>query len=148
VDSQGRVIGITSSIASLSNGASQSGSIGLGFAIPVNDAKTVSAALIKTGKVDHAWIGVSLGDTTVEVDGVRRDASAIKQVNPGTPAEKAGLLVEDAVIAINNAYIDGSDSLVARLREYRPGDKVTLTVVRGGNRQDIEVALGTKPAGG
>jgi len=147
VDVQGRVIGITSSIASLGSSAtSQSGSIGLGFAIPINEVKDVTDQLMKSGSVQHAFMGVSLSEKSVTVDGAMRQAAVVAQVNSGAPAAKAGLKVDDAIIAIDGESVNGRDSLIAQVRERRPGTAVKLTVVRGGKTQEITITLGTKPA--
>jgi putative serine protease PepD len=149
VDSQGRVIGIPSSIASLGGGglgqSSQSGSIGLGFAIPVAEVKDVTAQLIKGGAVSHAWLGVGPDDGTVTVDGASRDAAVLKDILKNGPAEKAGLKVGDAVIAVDNEPVNSALSLVGQLRERQAGVAVTLTVVRDGKSTDINVTLGSKP---
>ena len=146
VDSQGRVIGITSSIASLGSSlGGQSGNIGLGFAIPIDEAKDVSSQLIANGKAQHAWLGVRLTQDTVTVDGGQRQAAILNSVQPDTPAEKAGLKSGDAVIAVNGVQVSGANSLVAQIRQWRPGTKVTLTVVRDGKTQQIPVTLGTSP---
>lgn len=149
VDSQGRVIGITSSIASLGSSVSgsQSGSIGLGFAIPINEAKDVASQLINSGKAQHAWLGIKLNEDTVKVDGAQRRAAVLQSVASGTPADKAGLRSGDAVIAVNGVQISGANSLVAQIRQFRPDTKVTLTVVRNGSTQQVQVTLGTKPSG-
>ncbi len=146
VDSSGRVIGITSSIASLGASAGgQAGSIGLGFAIPSNAAKEVAAQLISKGSVQHAYLGVSLQDGTVTVDGAQRQAAVIGSVSSGTPAAKAGLQARDAVVAVNGQALDGADSLVARVRELKPDTTVSLTVVRDGSSQEIPVTLAARP---
>jgi putative serine protease PepD len=149
VDSGGRVIGITSSIASLgsSSGSSQSGSIGLGFAIPADEAKQVASQLINTGTVQHAYLGVGLTDGTVTVAGAQRQAALIGTVSPGTPAAAAGLQARDSVIAINGQTLDGADSLVAQISAHQPGTKVTLTVVRDGLSRSVSVTLAARPAG-
>ena len=137
VDAGGRVIGITSSIASLGSSAGgPSGSIGLGFAIPVNEAKDVAAQLQDGGTVSHAFLGVTLADGTATVDGTRRQAAVI------------GSVTGDAVVALDGRRLDGADSLVARIRALRPGTAVTLTVVRDGASREVEVTLGTRPAAG
>ena len=148
MDAQGRLIGINSSIASLSGSAasSQAGSIGLGFAIPVSLARSIAQELIKTGKAAHAWMGVSLGSQTVTVDGAQRAGAVIGDPpTSGSPAAKAGLQKGDAVVAIDGTAINGSDSLVASVRSHRPGDTITLTVVRDGKTLDIKVTLASKP---
>jgi putative serine protease PepD len=152
VDAQGQVIGIPSSIASLSTGsalggqATQSGSIGLGFAIPIDEVKDVSAQLIKGGKVSHAWLGVSPVDGTATADGATRDAAVLREIVPGGPAEEIGLKANDAVIAVDGEPVNSMLSLVGQLRERQAGTAVTLTVVRQGKALDVKVTLGTKPA--
>lgn len=146
VDSGGRVIGITSSIASLSNSlGGQSGNIGLGFAIPINEAKQVGDELISTGKVQHAYLGVTLEDNAVTLDGARREAAVIQSVSNGTPAASAGLKAGDAVIAINGRAVDSADSLIGTIRATKPGTQVTLTIVRNGSAQDTKVTLTQRP---
>lgn len=148
VDGQGRVIGITSSIASL--GASmggQAGSIGLGFAIPANEAKAVAEQLLSDGTVEHAYLGVSLADGTVTVDGAQRRAATISAVTSGTPAADADLKAGDAVIAVNGEPLDGAESLIARIRAAQPGSSVELTVVRDGTARTVPVTLAVRPAG-
>jgi putative serine protease PepD len=149
VDSQGRVIGIPSSIASLGGSglgqSSQSGNIGLGFAIPIAEAKDVTSQLIKGGAVSHAWLGVGPDDGTVTVDGASRDAAVLKDILKNGPAEKAGLKVGDAVIAVDNEPVNSALSLVGQLRERQAGVAVTLTVIRDGKATDVSVTLGSKP---
>jgi len=149
VDAQGRVVGIPSSIASLGGSSlgqsSQSGNIGLGFAIPIDEVKDVSSQLIKGGKVSHAWLGVGPADASVTVDGANRDAAQLKEILSGGPAEKAGLKVGDAVIAVDGEPVNSASSLVGQLRERQAGADVKLTVVRDGKATDITVTLGTKP---
>ena len=147
VDGQGRLVGINSSIASLGSGSlgGQSGNIGLGFAIPVNEAKVVAEQLLKDGKVAHAYLGVNLQDGSVSLDGAQRQTAEIGQVNPNTPASKAGLQAGDEVIAIDGDQVAGADYLIAQVRERRPGQEITLTVVRDGSQQDVKLTLGTRP---
>jgi putative serine protease PepD len=151
VDAQGRVIGIPSSIASLGSGSAlgesaQSGSIGLGFAIPIDEARDVANQLIKSGSVSHAWLGVGPDDGTATNDGATRDAAILRDIIDGGPAEKAGLKANDAVIAVDGEPVNSAVSLVGQLRERQAGTAVTLTVVRDGKASDIKVTLGTKPA--
>jgi putative serine protease PepD len=147
VDSGGRVIGITSSIASLGGGqGAQAGSIGLGFAIPANEAKDVAQQLIASGKVQHAYLGVTLTDGTATVDGAQRGAAIVGTVSSGSPAAKAGLQEKDAIVAVGGQRVEGADSLVAQVRAQHPGATVDLTVVRGDKQQTIHLTLGTRPA--
>jgi putative serine protease PepD len=147
VDAGGRVIGITSSIASLSSGSGQSGSIGLGFAIPIDEAKLVADQIVKTGRVQHAYLGVGLQDDSVTLDGAQLEAAIVRNVQDGSPASKAGLKTGDAVIAVNGQRIDTRNSLIGSIRAVSPGTKVTLTIIRGGKKQDVSVTLAVKPAG-
>lgn len=148
VDSAGRVIGVTSSIASLgSTDGSQPGSIGLGFAIPSNEATRVARQLIASGKVQHAYLGITLTDGTANLGGAQRQAAVIGTITAGGPAAQAGLRTKDAVVAVNDTPVDGSDSLIAQVRATAPGTRVTLTVVRGGRQIQVEVTLAVRPAG-
>jgi putative serine protease PepD len=148
LDSSGHVIGVTSSIASLGSDSSgsQSGSIGLGFAIPANEAKNVAEQLISTGTVKHAYLGVSVGDGTATISGAKQEAAIVGTVSSGTPAASAGLKDGDAIIALNGQSIGSADSLVGQVRALQPGTKVTLTVVRGGSTQNVSLTLGTSPS--
>src|SRR4051812_40564921 len=147
VDSGGRVIGITSSIASLgAPQGSQAGSIGLGFAIPANEAKDVAQQLIATGQVQHAYLGVTLTDGTATADGAQHAAAVIGTVTPGSPAAKAGVQAKDAVIAVDGRPLQGADSLVAQVRALHPGATVDLTVVRGDQQQTLHLTVAAKPA--
>jgi len=142
VDMQGRVVGINSAIASLGAGAGgQAGSIGLGFSIPIDQARDIAQELIDNGKATHALLGVSVG-TVQQSDGAQSGA-LISATTSGGAAEQAGLQAGDVVTKLGDRVISDPDSLVAGVRSYRPGDKVTLEVQRDGNTQTIEVTLGS-----
>jgi putative serine protease PepD len=149
VTANGQVIGINSSIASLNGGSfggsGESGSIGLGFAIPINEAKTISQQLISSGTVKHPYLGVSLQDGSVDQSGAQRAAAIIASVQSGTPAASAGLKKGDAVIAIGGDPVNGSLSLTAQVRERAVGDKVTLTLIRDGKQITVSVNLAARP---
>jgi putative serine protease PepD len=151
VTADGQVIGINSSIASLSGssafGGGESGSIGLGFAIPIDEAKTIAQQLISTGTAKHAYMGVTLRDGSVQQGSAQRAAAIVNQVTSGTPAAKAGLRAGDAVIAIGDDPVNGSLSLTAQVRARAVGDQVTLTVVRGGKQIKVTVTLAARPTG-
>ncbi len=144
VDATGSVIGIPSSIASLSQSTGQGGSIGLGFAIPSNEAKRIADELISTGKASHPQLGVTLSDGTGTADGATRQGAKIENVVGGSAADQAGLRSGDVVVSIDDEAVTGSQSLTAQVRERAPGDKVVLGVVRSGRLQDVTVTLGTK----
>jgi putative serine protease PepD len=149
VDTSGRVIGIPSSIASLgqSGGGSQSGSIGLGFSIPINEAKSIADQLISKGKAEHPFLGVTLRDGEVQQGPAKRSAAVVSSVSSGTPAANAGLQNGDAITAVNGDQVNGSESLVAQIREKSVGDKVELTLSRGGKEQQVAVTLTSRPSG-
>lgn len=140
-DAQGRVIGITSSIATTS---SESGSIGLGFAIPVNVADMIASQLIQDGTAEHAFLGVGLSDATATADGVTRAGASVQSVSDGSPAADAGLEQGDVVVAIDGKAVAGAESLTGYVRAHASGDEVTLTVVRDGKSLDVDVTLATR----
>jgi len=141
VNGGGLLVGINSSIATLGS----SGNIGIGFAIPVNESKSVAEQLITSGKAVHGFLGVTPRDAIV-VDGpAKRPAAAIINVGSGTPAEQAGLKVGDAIIAVDGEPIDGALSLIAQVRERTAGDKITLTVLSDGKTRQVSVTLAGSP---
>ncbi|RHA43686.1 S1C family serine protease [Cellulomonas rhizosphaerae] len=140
-DAQGRVIGINSSIATLS---SESGSIGLGFAIPSNLVKNVAAQLISSGTAKHAFLGVTLNDGTATADGVTRAGAVVESVSDGSPAAAAKLVKGDVVVAINDKPVGGAESLTAYVRSLASGDDAKLTIVRDGKAIDVTVTLATR----
>ncbi|WP_083542217.1 S1C family serine protease [Kribbia dieselivorans] len=145
VDSQGRLIGINSSIASLgSSGGSQSGNIGIGFAIPANSAKMIADQLIANGSAKHSYLGINLTDGTEQVDGAYRTGAKVAKVVDNTPAADAGIKTGDLVIAFDGQSVEDSTSLIAHVREQAVGSKVTLTVVRNGKTQDITATLAAR----
>jgi putative serine protease PepD len=143
-DAQGRVIGITSSIATMSDGSSQSGSIGLGFAIPANLATSVADQLIEDGTAEHAFLGVSLGDASATADGVTRRGAEVGEVTDGSPAAEAGLQPGDVIVAIDDDAVNGAESLTAYVRERAAGEQATITYVRDGKTQTVDVTLAVR----
>ena len=148
IDAAGQLVGINSSIATLgTTPGGQGGSIGLGFAIPSNEARWVAEQLIETGAVDHAYLGVGLDDVVVSVDGVRRQAAGITRVLEGTAAAGAGLQPGQAIIELDGETVASAESLIAQVREREPGTQVTLTAVdSGGDSRQVSVEFGTDPA--
>ena len=143
-DEKGRVIGITSSIATMgssSGGEGGSGSIGIGFAIPVKLADKVAKQLIESGAATHAYLGVSLDTDGATADGEKRAGAKITSVEGGSPADKAGLKKGDVVIAIDGKTTSQGSALTGYVRQYSANDKVKLTVIRDSKKQDIEVTL-------
>jgi putative serine protease PepD len=130
LDSQGRVVGVASQIRSDSGGSD-----GVGYAVPGDTAKRVAAALIADGKVEHAYLGVSLPD----------DGAAKVQVVPNTPAARGGLRTGDVVIEVEGERIETGDQLRDAIDAHKPGDELELKVRRGSQERDVTVELGTRP---
>ncbi|MGO1316529.1 MAG: trypsin-like peptidase domain-containing protein [Cellulomonadaceae bacterium] len=145
-NASGEVIGITSSIATLSSGSSQSGSIGLGFAIPSNLASSVGQQLIEDGEAEHAYLGVTLSDATATADGVTRRGAAVQTVNAGSPAADAGIVEGDVIVAIDGAAVNGTESAVATVRERTTGETAKVTIVRDGETKTVTVTFATRPS--
>jgi putative serine protease PepD len=148
VNASGQLIGINSAIASLgsSSGSGQSGSIGIGFAIPANEAKSIASQLISSGKAEHAFLGISLGEATASDGTSQRAGAQITAISANTPAANAGLQKGDVVIAVDGERVDSALSLVANIRERAVGDRVTLSVLRDGKQVDLTATLVAKPA--
>lgn len=143
-DRTGAVIGINSSIASLSNSAETAGSIGLGFAIPVDLVKSVTQQILETGTVKHALLGVTIGSGIAEVEGTSQVGAVIGEVNPGSAAEEAGLRPGDVIVGLDGHPVVSGPSLTGYVRRYVAGDQVTLDVVRDGVKQQVPVILQEK----
>jgi putative serine protease PepD len=140
VDSTGAVIGINSAIASLgSNSSSQSGSIGLGFAIPINQARKTADQLIKNGKATYPVIGVAV-DMGYNGGGalIAKSATAIMA---GGPAAKAGLRAGDLITEIDGLKIKSPEELIVEIRTHNVGDEVTITYIRGKQRNTAKLIL-------
>lgn len=142
VDAQGHLVGINSSIASLGQGA---GNIGIGFAITSRQMRSVVDQILETGTVQHAYLGVGVGDVIVEVDGAQRWAAGVANVAPDGPAAQAGLQEGDGILAIDDEAVDSALSLIAQIRERPVGTEVTLDIVRDGEAQEITVTLDARP---
>jgi S1-C subfamily serine protease len=137
------VIGINAAI-----GASPDvGAEGVAFAIPIDVAVAVAEELINSGRATHPWLGVSGGNITPEVEeqyGVEQGAFIIEIV-PGGPAERAGMRTNDIVVSFNGERIETMDDLIVAIREHKVGERVSVVVVRGGERVTLRAALGDKP---
>jgi S1-C subfamily serine protease len=147
VDERGRVIGINSVIKTIGagrfGGEDQGGNIGLGFAIPINQAKRVAEQLIKTGKAEKAIIGATM---SMEFQGRGAQIATTTQngqppLLPDGPAERAGLKPGDIITKFNGKPINAPDELIAEIRTRSPGDKVTLTYRRGDQEQTASLTL-------
>lgn len=136
VDMKGEVIGINTAIATISDGG-QAGSIGLGFAVPINIAKRVSSEIIKTGSAETPVIGVEV-DLEYQGPGAR-----LKVVNPDSPAERAGLKPGDIIKQVGDAMVPDASTFIVSIRSLTPGDSVILSVMRNGKIVEVPVTLGT-----
>jgi putative serine protease PepD len=148
VNASGQLVGINSSIASVgsSDTGGQSGNIGIGFAIPANEVTSIADQLVADGKAEHAYLGVSTQDDSVKDGSAQRAAASVTAVVGGTPAAKAGLQRGDAIIAVDGEPVDSGLSLVAQVRERGVGETAKLTIVRDGQRKDVQVTLASKPS--
>lgn len=135
VNGAGAVIGVNSAIASMATGAGQPGSIGLGFAIPIDVVKRITNELIKTGTSKTPIVGVQL-NMTFEGPGAK-----VAEVTAGGPAAAAGLRVDDIVTKVNGSLITDPTSMIVTVRSFAPGDTVELTVTRDGEAFTVPVTL-------
>ncbi|WP_328902174.1 trypsin-like peptidase domain-containing protein [Streptomyces sp. NBC_00441] len=148
VDTDAHVIGINSAIRAADSGSAgegaQAGSIGLGFAIPINQGKLVAEQLINTGKATHPVIGVTL-DMKYTGDGAKVGGSAqgSSPVTAGGPAEKAGIEADDVITEVDGKRVHSGEELIVKIRSHRPGDDLKLTVTRGGKDLSITLTLGS-----
>jgi putative serine protease PepD len=147
VNSAGAVVGVNSAIASLSTdqiGDSQSGSIGLGFAIPINEAKRIAEQIIAQGYSTHAIIGVSL-DSTYMGSGARISPppGGGAAVTAGGPAAMAGIRNGDVIVAVDGEKITTADELIVAIRQHTPGEHLTVTYVRSGSSKTVTLVLGS-----
>ncbi|HET6623351.1 MAG TPA: trypsin-like peptidase domain-containing protein [Gaiellaceae bacterium] len=148
LDGQGRVIGVNAQIESESGGND-----GVGFAIPSDTVRSIVTQLIESGEVEHAYLGI----TMLPVEG----GVAVTEVKPGTPAADAGLRPAtgtstvdgqqiptggDVIVAFDGDDVSSSAALQSAVDAKQPGDKVSITVLRGGERTTLQVTLGSRPS--
>jgi S1-C subfamily serine protease len=138
VDSTGAVVGINTAIRSI--GISEGGgSIGLGFAIPIDDARRIAEELIRAGVVRHAELGVNARSVT---DGTT-DGAQVQNVQQGGAAAAAGIVEGDVIVKVGERTIAGADELVVAVREREPGESVPVELVRDGRPLTVAVVLGS-----
>ena len=144
VDMSGRVVGINSSIRTASSGglsSSSGGSIGLGFAIPIDEVLPIVNQIVDGESPTHARLGVEVSD--VRDENSLTEGGQLQSVESGGAADKAGLEKGDVITKVDADIVDGSESLVATIRGHRPGDKVAITYLRDGKTQTATADLGS-----
>jgi len=141
-DLSGKVVGINTAIVASGQG--------IGFAVPIDLVRSLLPQLEKTGRVVRGFLGVGVQDLTPELAkalGVNQDKGAlVAQVEPDGPGGKAGLKPGDAVVTLNGDPVKGASELSRKVALSRPGEVVTLGVLRGGKQQDVKVTLGERPS--
>jgi S1-C subfamily serine protease len=162
IDASGRVIGINSQIATGSDGT---GSVGIGFAVPINTAKNVASQIIDGGSVQHAYLGIEGADLDSQLADVLNlgvdHGALVQKVTKDGPAEAAGLQAGNATVsidgtqvkaggdvitAVDGQQIEGMDDLISAVNAKQPGDEITLDVLRDGAQKQVTVKLGDRPA--
>jgi putative serine protease PepD len=138
-DRQGRVIGINSAIRS----DGTNGNVGIGFAVPIDLATKSAEAIVQGRPVETGYLGVTTAPTTAG----GQAGALISQVTSGSPAQRAGLRAGDVVVAIDGQAVQDFSELGARIRAHKPGDRVELRIVRGGNETTVTATLTQRPAG-
>jgi len=135
LDAAGRVIGVNSQIASSGGGNS-----GVGFAVPVDTVKDVVPKLVKDGKIERAYLGLSSGEKPATPGAV------VGTVNPGAPASEAGIRPDDVIVRFDEKTIRNPSELSLAVLTKQPGDKVEVELKRGGDTRKVTVELGTRPS--
>ena len=145
LDSRGQVIGINTAVLSAP------GAQGLGFAIPINLAQSVVEQILATGRVTRAFLGIEYGDIEREVARQFRlpvdEGIFVTRIAPGTPAARAGLQPRDIITRFGDTEIKQGGDLRRALRARRPGDTVSITVLRNGRTETVSVRLVQAPTG-
>jgi putative serine protease PepD len=141
VDLSGRVVGIPSAIATVGSSSGQSGSIGVGFAIPSNDAVKVAGQLIATGHATHPQLGISVGDAAGATTGAPGAGALVRQVSDGGPAAAAGLRAGDVITKVGDRVVTDADSLIVAVRSNDPGAVVPVVSTRDGASRTVAVTL-------
>ena len=140
VNLRGQVVGVNSAIATTGGtfGGGESGNIGVGFAIPMDQVRITAKQILETGRAEYPVIGAN-----VNTSGTREGATIV-DVPSGTPADDAGLQKGDRIVAVNGTRVPDGVSLIVAIRTHRPGETIELTIVRGGQEQKVDVRLAAK----
>jgi putative serine protease PepD len=141
VDMDGNVVGINSSIRTSGESAGQGGSIGLGFASPMDEVMPIVEQMLAGETPTHARLGITVSDVEPQPGGLPPEGAQVQEVTPGSTAAEAGLEGGDVITRLDDTVITGADSLVATIRSYRPGDEVTLTYRSGDDEEQATLVL-------
>lgn len=143
VDGNGSFIGVNSAAASLSQAGEgqQSGSIGIGFAIPASQAVMIADQLIASGKAQHPFLGITLTDGQINSGGITRGSAKVQSIQSGSPAEQAGFKDGDDIVAVGETKVNNAIALRALVRAQPVNTPVEFTVIRGGQEQRLDVTL-------
>ncbi|WP_084342616.1 S1C family serine protease [Janibacter corallicola] len=147
VDASGRLIGINSSIASVGQSSGSSGNIGIGFAIPVDEASWIADQLIENGHAEHAFLGVRPTDGTAQLGSASRTGAKLVDVIDGTPAQEAGLQRGDLIVSLDGTPVKSAESLVGLVHARKIGSTVPVTYIRDGSEKTVQLTLATAPEG-
>jgi putative serine protease PepD len=142
INADGEVVGINTAIASLAGGGgvgSQGGNIGVGFAIPIDAARSIAEQLVENGEVTHAFLGVRIAESESS------NGAVVAQVDEGQPAAEAGLQQGDVITRVDDNEITSGSDLTSAIRSHKPGDTVTITYTRDGDERTTEATLGELP---
>ena len=141
-DASGAVIGINSSIKSLSSSSDgQAGSIGLGFAIPSDLVVSIADQLISSGTASHGMLGVTVKAATTTVGSDTYVGAEVQDVSAGSGASAAGIRAGDVIVKVEGQEVTSPKQLIGYVRRYKAGDTVTMTIVRDGQTQDVSVRI-------
>jgi len=146
VDLAGHIVGVNSAIAGTGGGGGsggQSGNIGIGFAIPADEASRIATELITTGKATHAILGISVNSAQNNTGPTSATGAKVGAVQAGSPAQQAGIQVGDVITQIGKQRIDGSTGAIAATRSHTPGATVPVTVQSHGQTKTVSVTLGS-----
>lgn len=141
VDLAGNVVGINSSIRTASGSTEQGGSIGLGFAIPIDEVMPIVEQMRNGETPTHARLGISVSEVADDSDAGVDQGAQVQEVTDGSTAAEAGIAPGDVITKVDDQLITGADSLVATIRSYRPGDEVTVTFVQEGETKTAQLTL-------
>ncbi|GAA1446297.1 trypsin-like peptidase domain-containing protein [Mycobacterium cookii] len=140
VNLAGEVVGVNSAIATTGGASGESGNIGVGFAIPIEQVRTTVDQILRTGKAEYPVIGAQVR-TGGEPDA---EGATITEVMPDTPAERAGLQQDDVITSVDDQPVNDGIALIVAIRTHLPGETVEMSVVRGGEERVVQVELDGK----